>query len=555
MSRTLLLADDSVVIQKLVGLSFANEDIEIITVDNGDDAIAKAVEIKPDLVLADVVMPGLSGYEVCSSVRQNPELASIPVLLLTGTFEAFDEGRAQEVGSNGFITKPFEASALVERVSELLTESAAPAPAAEAPASSGFFDENLGDLGAPVETSAPLADMSQGNMDDFAFGSSELEPLAAEPDPASGDLIFPESSPSAQPGDSGLNGLLDSAGGDRTIAMMPEPAEATALDPILSPPPIIEPAPPTTQPIGSVSLETATSTPEGILLEDDFLAAPSTANPAETVLAADVFADPTPPAIPDANSGGDPLAAPIDDSSAISFDSEFGSTAPLPNRPSLDVDDLSFGAGDVAAGGNPASDAPMAPSADETVLAAEFFTDESASAPQSSAFQGTAPAPPPIAEPLQSNGLDLDFSEAPSTDSGSGTVFPENFDISSSDLGPELGENSISHDSVDPFAVTRPDPEVIATPTLAASPSAPFASEEGATTDRAVAVPDLSPMMRERIHDTLEKVAWEAFSDLSETIVRQVLERVEKVAWEVIPQMAETMVQEEIRRMKGDGKE
>jgi hypothetical protein len=58
--------------------------------------------------------------------------------------------------------------------------------------------------------------------------------------------------------------------------------------------------------------------------------------------------------------------------------------------------------------------------------------------------------------------------------------------------------------------------------------------------------------MRQRIHDTLEKVAWEAFSDLSDTIVRQVLERFEAVAWEVIPQMAEALVREEIRRMKGE---
>jgi len=58
--------------------------------------------------------------------------------------------------------------------------------------------------------------------------------------------------------------------------------------------------------------------------------------------------------------------------------------------------------------------------------------------------------------------------------------------------------------------------------------------------------------MRQRIHDTLEKVAWEAFSDLSDTIVRQVLERFEAIAWEVIPQMAEVLVREEIRRMKGE---
>ena len=101
MSKTLLLADDSVVIQKLVGLSFANEDVEIVTTDNGDDAVLKAREIVPDVVLADVVMPGKSGYEVCEAIKQDPALAHIPVILLTGTFEAFDEARAAAAGADG----------------------------------------------------------------------------------------------------------------------------------------------------------------------------------------------------------------------------------------------------------------------------------------------------------------------------------------------------------------------------------------------------------------------------------------------------------------------
>ena len=116
MPKTLLLADDSVTIQKVVGISFANEDVELLTVDNGDDAVAKARETRPDLVLADAVMPGKNGYEVCEAIKHDPSLRHIPVLLLTGTFETFDEERAQAVGIDGHITKPFEAQALVEQV-------------------------------------------------------------------------------------------------------------------------------------------------------------------------------------------------------------------------------------------------------------------------------------------------------------------------------------------------------------------------------------------------------------------------------------------------------
>ena len=112
MAKTLLLADDSVTIQKVVGISFASEDVDLVTVDNGDDAVSRAKEIRPDAILADVVMPGMNGYEVCEAIKADPALAHVPVLLLTGTFEAFDEERAQRCGAAGHVAKPFEAQVL-----------------------------------------------------------------------------------------------------------------------------------------------------------------------------------------------------------------------------------------------------------------------------------------------------------------------------------------------------------------------------------------------------------------------------------------------------------
>src|SRR5262245_43326968 len=143
MPKTLLLADDSVTIQKVVGITFANEDVELVTVDNGDDALPRARQVKPDLILADIGMPGLNGYELCAAIRRDPNLSHIPVLLLTGTFETYDEAKAREVGASGHIAKPFEAQALVDRVFQLLaqapqkpvTPKAAPQPPAQAPQS------------------------------------------------------------------------------------------------------------------------------------------------------------------------------------------------------------------------------------------------------------------------------------------------------------------------------------------------------------------------------------------------------------------------------------
>ena len=85
MPKNLLLADDSITIQKVVGITFANEDFKVTSVDNGDDAIAKARELRPDVILADVVMPKKNGYEVCEAVKGDPALQGIPVLLLAGT--------------------------------------------------------------------------------------------------------------------------------------------------------------------------------------------------------------------------------------------------------------------------------------------------------------------------------------------------------------------------------------------------------------------------------------------------------------------------------------
>jgi len=138
MPKTLLLADDSVTIQKVVGITFASEDVELVTVDNGDAALKRAREIKPDLVLADVSMPGLDGYELCAALKADPELSHIPVLLLTGTFERFDKERATRAKVDAYIAKPFEAQALVDQVHQLLERKLPPVvedlPAANASA-------------------------------------------------------------------------------------------------------------------------------------------------------------------------------------------------------------------------------------------------------------------------------------------------------------------------------------------------------------------------------------------------------------------------------------
>ena len=96
--QTLLLADDSVTIQRVIELTFADEDIQVVAVGDGDEAIARLEAAPPDIVLVDVGMPGKSGYEVAGYVKASPRLAHIPVMLLTGAFDPIDQEKAKRAG-------------------------------------------------------------------------------------------------------------------------------------------------------------------------------------------------------------------------------------------------------------------------------------------------------------------------------------------------------------------------------------------------------------------------------------------------------------------------
>ncbi len=120
MPHKLLLADDSVTIQRVIELTFADEDVQVIAVGNGQDAIDRVQRDPPDIVLADAGMPERNGYEVAQFIKGNPAFAHIPVVLLTGAFEPVDEPRARSVGCDGVLVKPFEPQIVISRVKELL---------------------------------------------------------------------------------------------------------------------------------------------------------------------------------------------------------------------------------------------------------------------------------------------------------------------------------------------------------------------------------------------------------------------------------------------------
>jgi PleD family two-component response regulator len=127
----LLLADDSVTIRKVVELTFADEGIDVSTVADSATAMSRFVEIQPDIVLVDAGLEGTSGYQICEMIKSDEATRHIPVLLLIGSFEPFDQDEAERVGADGFLTKPFHSIRdLVARVWDLLGHNAvAPEPA------------------------------------------------------------------------------------------------------------------------------------------------------------------------------------------------------------------------------------------------------------------------------------------------------------------------------------------------------------------------------------------------------------------------------------------
>lgn len=186
MGTKLLLADDSVTIQKVVSLTFAEEDVTIESVTDGNLAIDRVRATRPDIVLADIFMPGRNGYEVCSAIKSDAQLADIPVVLLVGTFEPFDEEEAARVKCDAYLTKPFDTSELILLVRDLVEKrstvtAAAPTPAKEAGALAGEGGNAAwGAVPMLVSERARASFLGENRiLDLFEFAAREPEAAAA----------------------------------------------------------------------------------------------------------------------------------------------------------------------------------------------------------------------------------------------------------------------------------------------------------------------------------------------------------------------------------------
>lgn len=176
----ILVADDNSNIQKMVGLALKDQGIDVVAVGNGEAAVRKISDVRPDLVLADVFMPVRNGYEVCKYVKNDSSLSHIPVILLVGAFDPLDEQEAQRVGADGVLKKPFvPPDPLISMVKSALVRSSAgtlntPKPSGNSPNANATVPS----LASNVPTVAASANQS----------IVEAEPLVQEAPPRPPEL-------------------------------------------------------------------------------------------------------------------------------------------------------------------------------------------------------------------------------------------------------------------------------------------------------------------------------------------------------------------------------
>jgi CheY-like chemotaxis protein len=175
--QKLLVADDSPYYRTVIGLTFTDEGMEVATAGSGQEALEKLELSTPDVILAHTAMPGISGYELCARIKQSERFGHIPVMLLVGLHEPFDQAEARRVGADDIVAKPFKSiRQLVSRVGSLLG-----GPAADPEDTS---DHEYSTLGLAHSDAPQPADPDDHNMVDPNVKVFIEAPSMTEHDPA-----------------------------------------------------------------------------------------------------------------------------------------------------------------------------------------------------------------------------------------------------------------------------------------------------------------------------------------------------------------------------------
>jgi CheY-like chemotaxis protein len=146
---TVYFIDDSATMREVIKIAFRRENIHVITCADAASALAQFEQTRPDVVITDVIMPDQDGYSVCSQIKENPDLSTTPVLLMSGVVNKSVADKAVSVKADELIRKPFQPQELINRVKALLEpKSAAPTPSTDR----GAATNALSNLFAPAPT-------------------------------------------------------------------------------------------------------------------------------------------------------------------------------------------------------------------------------------------------------------------------------------------------------------------------------------------------------------------------------------------------------------------
>ena len=528
MIRTILLADDSFTIQKVVELTFADTDYNVVAVSSGEELLQRIVDSQPDLIICDVIMPGKDGYDVCQQIKSDPTTLHIPVILLTGTFEPFDRDRALAAGCSEIVTKPFEARKLVETVESLLQETGPEGILEEGPIPGQVMPPQRfeGQIAPPAHTvpvvsraaaeTAPLPSSQDAYRMQFVPAPAAVVPPPAAVVMPPAAVVMPPLAAQAPPLEDGL---------DFTSTGFAEMEAAARRQAETSPPP----------PEEGLEYEH----PEELAADTGWPpAAPRGAadtGPITEPIAPPAFAAPAPPAFEEVAAAPEPVPAAFEEVPAAAEPPAFEEVpqpADFPEGPgfeeALPAEQPAFEEAP------PPADFPEEPGFEEALLAEQpAFAEPSSFAeappPAESVLAGSQPeeaaglweAPPAQARPFGEPELRDRILEPPAFADAAG-----------------LPEEAPTEDVTDE-ALSQ-----ATTPTFEEYLEEPGALEEPS----AHALAERAPIPAARVSTLSDEDV--------DRIARRVLElsrdALERIAWEIIPDMAEVVIRERIRQLEED---
>lgn len=122
MAQSIMVVDDESMARALLRLILVRAGFDVIEAENGADALAKVAKKKPDLVLLDVMMPGMDGFEVCINLRNHKETVNLPIIMLSAKADLDSMNHGLEVGATKYLTKPISRETLTQQVAEVLNQ-------------------------------------------------------------------------------------------------------------------------------------------------------------------------------------------------------------------------------------------------------------------------------------------------------------------------------------------------------------------------------------------------------------------------------------------------